>query len=252
MEKIFLPTSVEFTQEEGSNLGTVVMSPCHQGYGTSIGNALRRVLLSSIPGAAVEAVKIDGVQHEFSAIKGVQEDVVEIILNLKQLAVKSFSNEPIRLSLSKKGLGEVTAADFDKNADLELVNPKQKIATITDPSKTLSMEIIIGKGLGYIPASEKESKHLDLGTILVDSFYSPVKDVGYDIDYTRVGDITDFEKLTLNIETNGTVAVKEAVEQAVDILMDYFMLFKHAGPTGEAGEKTESETDESKEELPEE
>lgn len=245
MEKIFLPTGIEFIQEEGSNRGTVVMSPCHQGYGTSIGNALRRVLLSSIPGAAVEAVKIDGVQHEFSAISGVQEDVVEVILNLKQLAIKSFGKEPVRLSLTKKGLGEVTAADFEKNADVELVNPEQKIATITDPSKTLSMEIIIGRGLGYIPASEKESKHLDLGTILVDSFYSPVKDVGYDIEYTRVGDITDFEKLTLNVETNGTITVKEAVEQAVDILMDYFMLFKNGGVTPEAGEALASDSGES-------
>ena len=221
------------------------MSPCHQGYGTSIGNALRRVLLSSIPGSAVEAVKIDGVQHEFSAIPGVQEDVVEVILNLKQLAIKSFSQESVRLSLPKKGLGEVTAADFEKNADVELVNPEQKIATITDPNKTLSMEIIIGRGLGYIPASEKESKHLDLGTILVDSFYSPVKDVGYDIEYTRVGDITDFEKLILNVETNGTISIKEAVEQAVDILMDYFMLFKNGGAAPEAGEVLASDSGES-------
>ncbi len=221
MENILLPSTIEFQETDDKNTGKLIVTPCHQGFGSTIGNALRRVLLSSIAGAAVEAVKIEGVQHEFSAIEGVQEDVVEIILNLKELAIKTHTDEPIRLSLSKKGEGPITAGDFEKNADLEIVNPEHIIATSTDGKKTFEMEIIIGNGLGYVSASEKESKNLDLGTILTDSFYSPVKDVGYSLENTRVGDITDYEKLTLTIATNGTISPKEAVNQATKMLMDH-------------------------------
>ena len=142
MEKILLPTTVEFRETENPNVGNMVVTPCHQGYGTTLGNALRRVLLSSLPGSAVESIKIKGAQHEFSALDGVQEDVIEIILNIKQLAVKSFSSEPVVLNLNKKGKGYVTAADFDKNSDIEIVNSYLKIARllmITSPLiRTLS------------------------------------------------------------------------------------------------------------------
>lgn len=233
MEHILLPSTIEFHEASNPNVGKLVLTPCHQGYGTTLANALRRVLLSSIPGAAVEAVKIDGVQHEFSAITGVQEDVIEIILNLKQLAIRSFSDNPIKLSLTKKGKGIITAADFEKNADVEIINTNLKIATINDDKKTFSMEIIIGKGLGYVTAAEKNSKNLDLGTMLIDSFYSPVKDVGYNIENTRVGDITDYEELTLTIETNGSITPKSAVSQATQIIMNHFNLILNAAQTGE-------------------
>lgn len=222
MDHILIPSTIEFLETDNKNVGKLILSPCHQGYGTTLGNALRRVLLSSIPGAAVEAVKIEGIDHEFSGQAGVLEDAVQIILNLKQLAIKLHGDEPVKLELTKKGVGNVTAADFTKNADVEIINPDLKIATITDPKATFSMEVIVGKGLGYVPASEKSSKNLDLGTMLADSFYSAVRDVGYDVENTRVGDITDYEKLTVTIETNGTISPREAVNAATEILMNHF------------------------------
>ena len=132
MEQILLPTTIEFVDSDQPNAGQVIVTPCHQGYGTTLGNSLRRVLLSSLPGAAVESVKIRGVQHEFSAISGVQEDVVEVLLNLKQMAVRCFADNPITLTLTKKGKGDVTVGDFEKNSDVEIVNPDLKIATLTN------------------------------------------------------------------------------------------------------------------------
>ncbi|KKW41627.1 MAG: DNA-directed RNA polymerase subunit alpha [Candidatus Magasanikbacteria bacterium GW2011_GWA2_56_11] len=222
MAHILLPSTLEFQKTDNPLAGKLVITPCHQGYGTTLGNALRRVLLSSIPGAAVEAVKIEGVQHEFSAIPGVLEDAIQVILNLKQLALISHAETPVKLELSKTGMGPVTAADFAKNADIEVLNSELLLATLTDEKTPFNMEVIVGRGLGYIPAADKSSKNLDLGTMLVDSFYSPVKDVGYDVENTRVGDITDYEKLTVSIETNGTITPKEAVRQATDILMNHF------------------------------
>lgn len=222
MEHILLPNIIEVTPTDKPNVGTVVISPCQQGYGITLANALRRVLLSSLPGAAVESVKIKGVQHEFSAIDGVKEDVVEVIMNLKQLAVRCHSDEPVVLTLKKKGAGPVTASDFSKNADVEIANPEEYIATITDDKFELDMEVTVGKGFGYLPVSEKDTKSLDLGTIAIDALYTPIRDVGYTIDMTRVGDVTDYEKLTLTVETNGTITTSEALAQATKILMDYF------------------------------
>jgi len=250
-----LPTTIEFLDGDHVNAGQVVITPCHQGYGTTMGNALRRVLLSSLPGAAVESVKIIGVQHEFAAIEGVQEDVVEIILNLKQVAARCFSETPVTLSLRKKGKGEVTAGDFEKNSDVEIVNPEAKIFTITDDKKVIEMEITIGRGRGYVPVEEKDLKNLDLGTILVDSLYTPIRDVGYKVELTRVGDVTDYEKLVLNIETNGTITPREAVSSATTILMDHLALLAEAAESGmvernvdvEANKPSEKTVDEDKE-----
>lgn len=232
MEPLLLPTNITFEDTDTPNVGRVVITPCQQGYGTTLGNALRRVLLTSLPGAAVESVRIEGVQHEFSAIDGVAEDMVEVILNLKQLAVKLHSDEPTVLTLTKKGKGDVTAADFEKNADVDIANPDLKILTLTDDSKTLEMEVVIGKGRGYVPVGEKELKNVDLGTIVIDSLYSPIRDLGYNIENTRVGDVTDYEKLTLKIETDGTVTPREAVEQGTKILMDHFALVLDAAGNG--------------------
>ncbi len=224
MEHIHLPTSVEFVPTSKPHVGQLLISPCQQGYGTTIGNALRRVLLSSLPGAAIESVKVNGAQHEFSAIPGVQEDMIEIILNLKQVAAKSFSETPVTLTLSKKGKGPVTAADFAQNADVEIMNKDLVIANITDDKITFEMEVTIGHGRGYVPASEKNTEQYDLGTIAIDSLYTPIRDVGYDVSLTRVGDVTDFEKLKLTIETNGTISPEAAVREATKILMDHFAL----------------------------
>lgn len=223
MEQILLPSTIDFVDTDNPNIGKMVITPCSQGYGTTLGNALRRVLLSSLPGSAIESVKISGAQHEFSTVDGIKEDVVEIILNLKQLAVKLHVDEPVTLSLTKKGKGVVTAKDFDKNADVDIINGDFEIATITD-NITLEMEVTVGKGRGYVSVEKKDVKNLDLGTILIDSLYTPIRDVGYRVEMTRVGDVTDFEKLTLNIETNGTITPREAVSQATKVLMDHFAL----------------------------
>lgn len=224
MEQILLPTTIEFVDSGEPNVGQVIITPCHQGYGTTLGNSLRRVLLSSLPGAAVESVKIRGVQHEFSAVPGIQEDAVEILLNLKEMAVRCFSDNPVTLTLTKKGKGEVTAASFEKNADVEIMNPNLKIFTITDDKAPIELEITVGRGRGYVAVEAKNAKSLDLGTILIDSLYTPIRDVGYKVEMTRVGDVTDYEKLVLSIETNGTITPREAVEQATKILMDHLAL----------------------------
>lgn len=229
-----LPSTIEFVGTNEEHAGQVVITPCQQGFGTTIGNALRRVLLSSLPGAAVETVKIDGVQHEFSAIEGVKEDVVEIILNIKQMAVKCYSLEPVKITLTKKGIGPVTAADFEKNSDVEIINTDLVIANITDKSKTLEIEITVGKGRGYVAASEKDTKQYDLGTIAIDSLYTPIRDVGYNVELTRVGDVTDYEKLTLTVATNGTITPKQAVAQSTKILMDHFSLISELAGDGKS------------------
>ena len=221
MENFLLPSKVEFVQGENPLHGALVITPCFHGYGTTLGNALRRVLLSSLSGGAVEAFKIKGVQHEFGAVEGVQEDVVEIMLNLKQLAVKVFGTEPVTLNLVKKGPGVVTAGDIAKDSNTEVMNKDLVICTLT-ANKTIEMEIIVGTGRGFVPVEEKDKKNYPLGTIVTDSIYTPVKDVGYRVEYTRVGDITNYEKLTVNIETNGTVSPEDAVKQSVQILIDHF------------------------------
>lgn len=227
MQHIQLPTSIEFNETDTPNVGEIVITPCQKGYGTTIGNAYRRVLLSALPGAAVESIKIDGVSHEFSAIEGVKEDMIEVILNAKQIATKLHSTEPVTISLSKKGKGVVTAADFDKNADVEIMNPSLELMTTTT-DKGINLEITVGHGSGYVPVANKETKHLPLGTIAIDSLYTPIRDVGYKVESTRVGDITDFERVVLRVETNGTVSPKEAVAAATGVLMDHFSLVKEA------------------------
>jgi DNA-directed RNA polymerase subunit alpha len=176
-----------------------------------------------LSGGAVEAFKIKGVQHEFGAIDGVQEDVVEIMLNLKQLAVKVFGDEPVTLNLIKKGPGVVTAGDITKDSNVEVINKDLVICHLTS-NKSIEMEIIVGRGQGFVPVEEKDKKNYPLGTIVTDSIYTPVKDVGYRVEYTRVGDITNYEKLTVNIETNGTISPEDAVHQSVQILIDHFSI----------------------------
>lgn len=221
MQDLLLPFEVEFSQGESVTSADLVITPCHFGYGTTLGNALRRVLLSSLPGVAVEGFKIKGTQHEFTAIEGVKEDVVQIILNLKQLAVKSYSDEIVILKLKKNKKGEVKAKDIEKNPEVEIMNSDLTIATLTQ-DKNFEMDIIVGKGRGFTTAEEKNKKDYDLGTIVIDSIYNPVKDVGYSVEYTRVGDITNYEKLIVHVDTNGVITPREAISQANQILMDHF------------------------------
>lgn len=224
MESLLLPSKIRYAAGERPNTGVLTVEPCSPGYGTTIGNALRRVLLSSLPGAAVTAVKMKGVDHEFSAIKGIKEDVLEVILNLKTLRLKLHSAEPVKLHLSVTGDKVVTAADFEKNADVEIVNPELAIATITDKAAALEMEVTVAPGRGYRATEERAKEKLELGNIAIDALYSPVLGVSYKVDATRVGEKTDYDKLILNVETDGTITPDEAVRQAVAILLDHFNL----------------------------
>lgn len=226
MEPILLPSKIKFARGERPNEGVLTVEPCAQGYGTTLGNAMRRVLLSSLPGAAVTAVKIKGAEHEFSTIPHVKEDALEIILNLKSLRMKLFSEEPIKLTLSVKGEKEVTAKDFAKDAQVEIVNPDLHIATLTDPDASFEMEITIASGRGYHATEERGKDKTELGTIAIDSLFSPVLSVSYKVEATRVGDRTDFDKLILRVETDGTVDPLDAVNQAVAVLTDYVGVLK--------------------------
>ncbi len=224
MENIPLPKKVSF-EELGNNKYKLVMEPLYPGYGVTLGNSLRRILLSSLPGAAVTAVKIKGVDHEFSTVPNVKEDVIEIILNLKQLRLKSHTDQPVRLEMKVKGEKEVTGKDFKKSSDVEVINQDMHIATLDNKSADFEMEVIVQTGRGYVPVEQREHEKLEIGMIAVDAIFSPVRMVNYDINSVRVGQITNYDELTLIIETDGTISGKDAIDQAAGILMDHFALF---------------------------
>lgn len=249
MEDILLPSKIEIVPSERDNESILVMEPFFHGYGHTVGNALRRVLLSSLQGAAVTAVKIKGASHEFQAVPNVKEDVLEIILNLKQLRMKVFSDEPVKLTLHAKGDKKVTGKDILANSDVEIANPGLHIATLTDKSGELEMEITVAKGRGYVATEERGKERGELGTIAVDALYSPIRSVGYKVDDVRVGQVTNYDKLTLTIETDGTVDADEAIRQSAKILIDHFALLTtlNAGESASAkaaSDKGEAETEE--------
>lgn len=220
LHPIALP-ELKTVHEEG-NKATFAIEPLHSGYGMTLGNSLRRVILSSLGGAAVTAVKIDTVAHEFSSIDGVKEDVVEIILNLKKLRFRVFSDEPQYLVLTKSGRGPITGADIKTTSDVEIVNPEQLIATLDTDKTKIGLEIRVEKGRGYVPVEHREHEKLEVGMIAVDALYSPVQRVRYSVENTRVGQVTDLDRLLLEIETDGTITPNEAVRQAASILVDHF------------------------------
>ncbi|MBE3593214.1 MAG: DNA-directed RNA polymerase subunit alpha [Thermoanaerobacter sp.] len=211
-------------QSEDGTYGKFVVEPLERGYGITLGNSLRRVLLSSLPGVAPKSVKIDGVLHEFSTLPGVKEDVVEIILNLKEVAVKLHSDEPVVGRIDVEGKGEVTAGHIKGSADIEILNPDHHIATLSDDGK-LHMEIVFVKGKGYVPSDKNKEPNQPIGVIPVDSIFTPVKRVSYNVENTRVGHVTDYDKLTLEVWTNGTITPKEAISMASDMLIKYFQKF---------------------------
>ena len=208
--------------------GRFVVEPLERGYGTTLGNSLRRIMLSSLPGAAVSQVKIDGVLHEFSSIPGVKEDVTEIIMNIKNLAIKndSATNEPKAAYIEFEGEGVVTAADIQVDQDIEILNPDLVIAHLNGGADSkLYMELTITKGRGYVNAEKNKSGDLPIGVIAVDSIYTPVERVNLTIENTRVGQITDYDKLTLDVFTNSTLAPDEAVSLAAKVLSEHLSLF---------------------------
>ena len=203
---------------------TIVAEPLERGFGMTLGNALRRVLLSSLQGAAVTAIRIDGVLHEFSSIQGVREDVTDIVLNVKQLAIRMQGEGPKRLQLIATGPGEVTAGQIQTTGDIEVANPDLVICTLDDGAK-FSMELTVNGGKGYVPAAMNRPEDAPIGLIPVDAIYSPVRRVAYRVEPARVGQVTDYDKLVLNVETDGTVAPEDAVALAARILQDQLQLF---------------------------
>lgn len=208
--------------EHSSSSATFVVEPLHTGYGMTLGNSLRRVLLSSIHGAAMTAFRVEGVTHEFTTIPGVVEDVVDIMLNVKSVRLKSASNAPVELTLTKKGAGVVTAADIKLTADIEVVNPDQVICTIDDPKGSVTMHFVVESGRGYRTIEESSEKRLHSDMIALDAFFSPVQRVRYKVESTRVGQNTDLDKLLLTVDTDGSITPKDAFEEAAAILINQY------------------------------
>jgi DNA-directed RNA polymerase subunit alpha len=208
--------------EGDERYGKFVVEPLATGYGTTLGNSLRRVLLSSLPGAAITAARIRGVAHEFSTVPGVKEDVVQIVLNLKQIRLRSFATEPVTLTLEKEGPGEVTAADIQTTSDVEIVSPETHIATL-EPEASLWMELTVEVGRGFASGDRKEG--LPIGVIPIDALFSPVRRVNFHVENTRVGQVTDYDRLILEVWTDGTTPPDEAIAQGSQILVQQFSLF---------------------------
>lgn len=247
MENIALPSKIEVRPTDKKNEAVVSIQPCHPGYGTTLGNALRRVLLSSLPGAAVTAFKIKGASHEFSSIDNIKEDLVEISLNLKQLRLKVFSEEPVRLELKVKGEKKVTAKDIKTTSDAEIVSSDLLIATLTSKDAELDMEIIVSQGRGYVPTESVEKENTEADLILIDSIFTPLKNVGITIENIRVGQMTNYENLLLTIETDGSITPQEALVKANQILIDHFNFVDQQSQAPEAKKTTRKKTSEPKE-----
>lgn len=221
MQPIFLPEHVEIL-EEGENTATFSIHPYHPGYGPTVGNALRRVLLSSLPGAAITHVKIEGVDHEFSTVEGVKEDVVSLLLNLKRVRLSSVSSEPVEITLEVSGEKKATAGDFDTPPEVTIANPKLHLATLTGAKAKLTLRCTIEQGRGYVPSDIHSRNQRDIGTIALDAIFTPVQRVSFNVENVRVGQATDYHKLTLTIATDGTVKPIDALKQAASILADHF------------------------------
>jgi len=209
---------------DSSRTATVVAEPLERGFGLTLGNAIRRILLSSLQGAAVTSIQIEGVLHEFSSIQGVQEDVTDIVLNIKSLALRMHSEGPKRMALTAKGPGEVTAAQIETGHDIEVMNPNLVICTL-DKGASINMELTVDTGKGYVAASLNRPADAPIGLIPVDSVFSPVRKCSYKVENTRVGQVTDYDKLSMTLETNGTVTPEDAVALAARILQDQLQLF---------------------------
>ncbi len=242
MPTVSLPQKPKYMDLE-KNSGKFEVLGCYPGYGTTLGNALRRVLLSSLGGAAITSVKIKGVSHEFSTIKGIMEDVVQIILNLKKIRFRMHGDEPLKVSLKFRGEGKITAKEIKTPSEIEVVNTDQLIATVTDKKTEIEMEMEIAKGLGYVPVEQREKEGKEIGTIAVDAVYTPIRRVNYDVENMRVGKKTDYEKITLEIVTDGSITPQEAFRKAVEILVNQFstLLELSKGKEEKSGEKLVAE-----------
>ncbi len=236
---------------EDKKYGRFVVEPLERGYGITLGNSLRRIMLSSLPGAAVSQVKIEGVLHEFSSIPGVKEDVTEIIMNIKSLAIKNSSdtNEPKTAYIEYEGEGIVRASDIQVDQDIEIMNPDLVIATLSGKDTKLYMELTITRGRGYVSSDRNKTEDLPIGVIAIDSIYTPVERVNVTVENTRVGQITDFDKLTLDVFTNGTLVPDEAVSLAAKVLSEHLSLFIDLSENAKTAEVMVEKEDDEKEKV---
>jgi len=224
-QTIIRPKRLEVNEETLSEFyGKFVAEPFERGFGITVGNALRRVLVSSIQGAAITAVRIEGILHEFSTVPEVREDVTEIIINLKEVKLKLHSDGPETIYIKAKGKGEVKAGDIIVNNNVEILNPEQHIATLS-PDAKLKMELIVNSGIGYRPAEKNRDENLPIGTIPIDAIFSPIKRVNYNITHSKIGQITDYERLTMEVWTDGAIAPEDAIAYAAKILQNQLKLF---------------------------
>ena len=222
MTKVIHNPALAGIEDQSATSATFDIEPLHAGYGNTLGNSLRRVLLSSIEGAAVVAFRIEGASHEFTTIAGVKEDAVDIMLNIKNIRLKAFSDEPIELRLEKKGAGVVTAGDIKTTADVEVVNKDQVICTIDDPKKSILIDLVVETGRGYQTIEESSVKRVHSDMIAIDAIFSPVLRVRYKVESTRVGQESNLDKLLLGVETDGSISPREAFEQAAAILVNQY------------------------------
>ena len=230
MIEIEKPRIVCLETPTDDSYGKYIVEPLERGYGTTLGNSLRRVLLSSLPGTAVTSIKISGVQHEFSTIPGVKEDVTEIVLNVKSIIARLHTQTPKTVYIEATGEGEVTAGDIKADGEVEILNPDLHIATL-GAGASLSMELTIGHGRGYVSAAKNKTPQMPIGTIPVDSIYTPVLKVNYTAENTRVGNQTDFDKLTIEVWTDKTITARNALSLAAKILVDHFTIFTDLSET---------------------
>ncbi len=215
---VALPSKPRVVTEEEFH-GVYEVDGLYPGYGHTLGNSLRRIILSSLPGAAITQVKIEGVQHEFSAMDGVKEDVITILLNLKRIRIKMHGDGPLTLTLKSSGVGIVTAANIAAPSQIEILNPDQKIAEVTDKGTKLEIELTVEHGLGYVPREIHQKDKVDIGTIALDAVFTPIRRVNYEVENMRVGDRTDYNRLRVFIETDGTLSPRQAFEQSIEVMI---------------------------------
>jgi DNA-directed RNA polymerase subunit alpha len=247
MSKVIHNPLLANIDETSSTHATFTIEPLHAGYGNTLGNSLRRVLLSSIEGAAIVAFRIEGATHEFTTVEGVKEDVVDIMLNLKNVRLKVHSDQPIELRLEKKGAGPITAGDIKTNADVEIINPEHVIATIDDPKKSVVIDLVVEAGRGYRSIEESSEDRLHSNMIALDAVFSPVLRVRYKVASTRVGQETNLDKLELSVETDGTLSPRAAFEEAAAILVNQYTALAGSTTVEAApalGQTTEDESNE--------
>lgn len=216
---IVLPSKPKVISEEGFS-GIYEIDGLYPGYGHTLGNSLRRIILSSLPGASITQVKIDGVEHEFSTIPGVKEDVIAILLNLKRVRMRITSNEPVKMSLKAKGAKTVTAGDIEVPGQIELLNPEQEICTLADTKSSIDMELTVERGIGYMSREIIQKTRMDIGSLALDAVFTPIRRASYEVEQMRVGDRTDFNRLRLFIETDGTLTPKEALEKSIELMIN--------------------------------